>query len=181
MRTGRPTKYIGCFVVGCERPHQARGYCAAHYKRSIRGTIGDGHIATGRVPTGNACLAPGCTRRGSYRGMCDAHYQRWRKYGDFGTGRIRAKVSPGTGGRWIENGYIVLSLPGTARRISEHRHVMEQHLGRELLKGESVHHRNGKKTDNRLANLELWASSHPAGQRVDELVTWARAILARYG
>ncbi|WP_197515520.1 HNH endonuclease [Mycobacterium sp. E1747] len=64
--------------------------------------------------------------------------------------------------------------------IPEHRKVMQDHLGRELLKSETVHHINGNKTDNRLENLELWSSSHPSGQRVVDKVAWAREILATY-
>ena len=66
-----------------------------------------------------------------------------------------------------EQGYVMLRVQGGYRM--EHRIIMEKHIGRSLLPGENVHHINGVRDDNRIENLELWASSQPSGQR--ELVT----------
>lgn len=62
----------------------------------------------------------------------------------------------------------------------EHRVVMEELLGRSLLPGESVHHINGVRHDNRPENLELWSTSQPKGQRVEDKVQWALDLLRLY-
>jgi hypothetical protein len=86
----------------------------------------------------------------------------------------------------IVNGYVFIKMPEhprahpTSGRVREHIVVMEKMLGRSLLPGEEVHHKNGIRADNHPRNLELWLRSQPAGARVKDLVKWAKQILKQY-
>jgi len=67
------------------------------------------------------------------------------------------------------------------RRTYEHVLVMEKMLGRGLVKGEIVHHKNGIRDDNRPENLELWDKGQPAGQRVEDRIKYYIEFLERHG
>lgn len=69
--------------------------------------------------------------------------------------------------RLNEQGYVTVRKGG--QLVAEHRVIMERTLGRPLRKGESVHHRNGIRHDNRPENLELWLTGVRYGQRASEL------------
>lgn len=63
------------------------------------------------------------------------------------------------GGRIVEKGYVLIYMPEheNAKKgyIAEHRHVLEQHLGRLLTQAEVVHHIDGNPKNNSLGNLML--------------------------
>lgn len=53
---------------------------------------------------------------------------------------------------------------------AEHRMVLAQMLQRPLSENESVHHKNGDRSDNRPENLELWLGGTRNGTRATESV-----------
>lgn len=122
------------------------------------------------------CTIDGCSNPHKARGYCDNHYENWIRTRD----PLTQKRAPnGSGTLCKHHGYRSICVGG--KQVKEHRWLMEEKLGRKLLPHENVHHINGVKHDNRLANLELWSKSQPWGQRVEDKLAWAREIIALYG
>jgi HNH endonuclease len=162
-----------CLEPGCTRlvgDHGARGRCAACNQKLKRAAL-----KTNPLP----CTVDGCERKITLPGSahCDMHRKRVRRDGHIGA--AAPKIGPRGDGH-IKNGYRLVVDPLTGVQVGHHRLVMEAYLGRRLLPAESVHHKNGQRADNRLENLELWSSSQPYGQRVQDKVAWALEVLALY-
>ncbi len=127
------------------------------------------------------CRVEGCDYRIHAKGLCGRHYRRKQMHG---SPSVTKNAPPGSGTLTPE-GYRRVWCPthpnaDSTGRMLEHRFVMSQHLGRPLRPNENVHHKNGIRLDNRLVNLELWSRSQPSGQRVTDLLAWARSLLANY-
>src|SRR5215472_7075011 len=144
-------------------------------------------VECGRVyqPSSGHLRCPACRSRD----LCSCGSPKQGKSATCGNCRSVAGASNGhwKGGQTRHKaGYVMRRVPTHPRAttsggyVFEHILVMEEILGRYLLPGESVHHRNGVRDDNRPVNLELWTRPQPAGIRVSDAVAWAREILALY-
>jgi len=127
-----------------------------------------------KIPTGSiTCKVDGCPDESTCMGFCDKHYAiNYRRPGE--THSLVA--SKGSG--WVDKkGYHRIKINGVTHM--KHRIAWETAHG-PLLPGQNLHHKNGNRADNSLENLELWDTSHPSGQRPEDLVKYAKEILARY-
>lgn len=181
--------YIPCTVPGCPKltRRQVGGrhlpkkrlWCDQHYQRWR--IYGD--PVAPKLNGRKVCTFTGCGRPNYAHGYCTMHAGRIKRNGDPSIVLVKGLV---TGKTRTSDGYVVLNKKGHPNaslhgRLLEHRFVMAEHLGRPLLPDEHVHHKNGRRDDNRVQNLEIWVKMHPGGQRPEDMVPWAREVLRRYG
>lgn len=108
-----------CSVDGCEKRHEAHGFCAMHYERWRR--RGDAGLAESeRNPiTVEQCIVVGCTRPPHARNLCSSHVARLRRHGDAMCGgqardhrplehRFFDRAEIQANGCWLWTGSIVL-------------------------------------------------------------------------
>ena len=176
-----------CRVDGCTNKYKSGQWCHAHYERFRK--YGD-PLAGGstHVRRPAKCSADGCDKPVVAKCLCSGHYSLFRKYGDhtkakfkwYQNGRDEWHESTSTGYIWR---YVGRQDPQASKHtgyVYQHRVVMSEKLGRPLRKNENVHHLNGDRKDNRPENLGLWVKTQPPGQRVSDLLMWARQILEDY-
>jgi hypothetical protein len=170
-----------CGFDGCNNNHRARGLCSSHLDQLARGKA----LTPLLGPHGRKhehCTFPDCTRKHHAGGLCKGH--------DTQRQRGQPLRALGSEGRWVDpKGYVFIRCPDPDHPnakskpgwIAEHVWVMSQVLGRPLRRGESVHHLNNIKHDNRAENLQLWHTHQPKGASVEDTVSWARWFLEEYG
>lgn len=84
------------------------------------------------------------------------------------------------------NGYKVFKMTGhpladKSGRVLGHHLAYYTHTKTQRKPGETIHHINGIRDDNRIENLELWSTKHPSGQRVEDKIKWCIDFLSEYG
>lgn len=81
-----------CDIDGCDRKHEARGLCKAHYRRLVESGDPLPNVPVrGARPT---CTVDGCERPHHSNGYCDTHKARMWRHGDVESRRPMSKPKP---------------------------------------------------------------------------------------
>lgn len=175
-----------CANEGCDLTVQARGLCRLHYERAHRDRSVPAHERLYAKRTSDVCVVDGCDKASTAsKGMCPMHYYRQRVHGHHGPAEPSRRAK---GSGTEHNGYRLKPCPprwasmATKQGLAmEHRIVMADKLGRALTRAETVHHKDGDRLNNSPDNLELWVGNHGSGQKLEDALAAARALLAAHG
>lgn len=154
-RTSKSPKLRDFICVICDKPFQ-NYFSPADIRR------GCGKVCS--KPCKNI-LNGNLKRKGAYRTCIKCSKQFWaspsydthhkRKDGAFSKRQYCSlPCYRNVGQKFVSHdGYYIVNTP--KGQMKEHRWLIEQHLGRDLLSSEIVHHINWDKLDNRIENLQI--------------------------